>query len=144
MAVRREDRATEGGDQAPADAKRLAAQGPEHSRGAMYLGGYAIECKVKAIAMERHGCDDLDALRKRLGLSSQQVYGHRLEALIQRLLPGGVFERLTTGVAADAFRGQVNRWTTEWRYDSSNAPAGQADRFLAAVDVVWNWLENNI
>ena len=41
------------------DAWALHTQGPLHARGAMYLGGYAIECKLKAIAMEIHQCRTL-------------------------------------------------------------------------------------
>ena len=33
------------------DAWALHASGPKHARGAMYIGGYAIECKLKSICI---------------------------------------------------------------------------------------------
>lgn len=126
------------------DAARLANQGRQHCRGAMYLGGYAIECKLKAIAMEVRGCDTLSDLRDRLGLTEDEVYTHGLERLVRRLLPAGTHERLLAGAARDAFVEQVNRWSPQWRYDGSEASVEGARAFLEAVDVVWNWLERNV
>jgi len=50
-------------DQAKASQKRLAdAHRLQHEarwRGAMYLGGYSVECKLKARLMERYDLDTL-------------------------------------------------------------------------------------
>jgi hypothetical protein len=126
------------------DAAALLYKGKDHTRGAMYLGGYAIECKIKAIAMERHGCQTLDELRRKLRLANTQVYSHALEVLMQDLLPSGSAKRLLLGDAGDAFRARVNQWSVQWRYDARNPSQGVAHEFLDAIDVVWDWLENNV
>lgn len=110
----------------------------------MYLAGYAIECKIKAISMERHGCDTLGQLATKLGLEPRLVFDHGLEALIDRLLPVGTAARLVRGEAGSAFQGQVCRWTVQWRYDGSDEKPERVRAFLDAVDVVWNWLESSV
>lgn len=125
------------------DASALLDDGPAHSRGAMYLAGYAIECKIKAKAMELHGCATLSELRAQLRLSSENVYSHALESLVTDLLPKGTKNRLFGGWARVPFITQVNTWSPNWRYDPSIPGVPKARQFLEAIDVVWNWLENN-
>ena len=93
------------------DARALLDDGPAHSRGAMYLAGYAIECKIKAKAMELHGCATLSELRAQLRLSSENVYSHALESLVTDLLPKGTKNRLFGGWARVPFITQVNTWS---------------------------------
>lgn len=125
------------------DARSLLRQGELHTRGAMYLAGYAIECKVKAKAMERNRATTLGELRSKLNLKEDQVYSHGLESLIEDLLPNGVGKRLREGHARTPFVSQVNRWSPQWRYDGGNPPIADAKKFLDAVDEVWEWLESN-
>ena len=47
------------------DAKALLRKGRARGRGAMYLAGYAVECKLKAIAMEIYDCWTLEQLARR-------------------------------------------------------------------------------
>jgi hypothetical protein len=109
----------------------------------MYLGGYAIECKVKAIAMEIHSCRTLEALRERLNVDEREVYTHGLESLLGRLVPTGLLDRLKRGVAGRAFASYVNAWRPSWRYDPTNATMEKARAFLDAVDAVYTWLDSN-
>ncbi|MCC6321376.1 MAG: hypothetical protein IT438_08075 [Phycisphaerales bacterium] len=125
------------------DARALFSKGEPHARGAMYLAGYAIECKIKAKAMERHRCSTLAALRKKLDLEHESVYSHGLEALVTDLLPKGTRLRLFTGEARLAFTSQVNTWSPEWRYDPKSPGVPKAQKFLEAIGEVWDWLENN-
>jgi len=125
------------------DAEALLADGASHARGAMYLAGYAIECKIKAKAMERHNCRTLDNLRQKLKLRDEHVYSHGLESLITDLLPAGTRLRLMQGSASLAFKSQVNTWKPGWRYEPKAPGMPNARRFLEAVDEVWKWLENN-
>lgn len=125
------------------DAKALLSDGEPHTRGAMYLAGYAIECKIKAKAMELHKCKSLDDLREKLDLQDESVYSHRLESLVNDLLPKGTRDRLFQGRAKVAFTSHVNQWLPEWRYDPTSPGLERATEFLEAVDVVWDWLENN-
>ncbi len=127
-----------------ADATELVEDGELHTRGAMYLAGYAIECRIKAIAMECFGCSTLDELRHKRGLFDDAVYSHGLEALMRDLLPQGTWSRLLASDASTAFKGQVSRWSPQWRYNSQNPPKDQAHEFLDAIEVVWQWLGANV
>ena len=69
-----------------ADAWALLQTGKaQHARAAGYLGGYAIECKLNAIAMEIYECWTLEELAQRLRGSEQDIYSHRLETLVMQL-----------------------------------------------------------
>src|SRR5690349_24208834 len=63
------------------DSDRWRRQKGRHARGAMYLAGYAIECKLKAIAMEIHRCRTLAQLASKLGADERDIYTHGLESL---------------------------------------------------------------
>lgn len=125
------------------DARSLLSSGPAHTRGAMYLAGYAIECKIKAKAMESHRVNTLADLRDKLGLKEDKVYSHGLEALVADLLPKDAAKRLYEGEARTAFVTQVNKWSPQWRYSGGNPSVSEAKNFLGAVDAVWEWLEKN-
>lgn len=111
----------------------------------MYLAGYAIECMIKSIAMEAYGCSTLEALKDQLGLTDHDIYIHRLEGLILRIMPQGSLDRLRQGPAGRAFITQVNTWQPSWRYDPADVSPAKAEVFLDAVDAVYvySWLETN-
>jgi hypothetical protein len=112
----------------------------EHARGAMYIAGYAVECKLKAIAMEVNGCRDLEELRRRWRVTEQDIYTHGLEALARRL---PLYHRFRRSTVWRSFTTQVNRWRPSWRYDPHDHLNGTAAQFIAAVRDVYNWLETN-
>jgi hypothetical protein len=121
-----------------ADAWALVRAGREHTRAATYLGGYAVECKLKAIAMEIYDCWTLRQLADRLGVSDQEVFTHGLEALLERLPLRDNFRR--SPVWHD-FSNHVNRWRASWRYDPHNGTVEAATTFLQAVNRVYAWLD---
>jgi hypothetical protein len=126
------------------DSRALFDDGANHTRGAMYIGGYAIECKIKAKSMEIYRCRSLTELRSKRDLSEDQVFIHGLESLIVNLLPNDVSERFREGSAWRAFISQVNHWSPQWRYSQNNPTPEVARNFLDAVDEVWDWLETNV
>jgi hypothetical protein len=111
-----------------------------HARGAMYMAGYAVECKLKAIAMEVNRCRSLSELQAKWGVTENEVYTHGLEAIAQRL---PLYKRFTRSPAWRAFTGQVNRWRVAWRYDGQDERNDVAAAFVQAVKEVLNWLESN-
>ena len=123
-----------------ADARRLFEGGKPHSSGAVYLAGYAVECKMKAIAMEVHEVTNLRALSTKLGLDDHAVYTHGLEALLELLPFDHLFRR--SPVWRD-FTTQVARWRPSWRYAPRDWPEKNARAFLNAVDSVYKWLDVN-
>ena len=123
-----------------ADARRLFEGGQPHTSGAVYLAGYAVECKMKAIAMEVHGVSSLRALTSKLNLDDNAVFTHGLEALLALLPFEHSFRR--SQVWRD-FTTQVARWRPSWRYAPRDWPEDKARAFLSAVDRVYMWLDAN-
>jgi hypothetical protein len=111
-----------------------------HARGAMYLAGYAIECKLKAIAMEVNRCRDLGELQEIWGVTENEVYTHGLEALAKRL---PLYPRFRQSAVWRLFAGQVNLWRPSWRYDPHDRQNADAAKFLDAVKEVYDWLDSN-
>lgn len=122
------------------DAKELLQSKEPHGQGAMYLAGYAVECKLKAIAMEIHGCWTLQELAKNWDVDERDVFTHGLECLIQRL-PFHI--RFTRSRVWRLFAGQVNRWKPSWRYSPRRIDKKEAGSFIDAVECVLKWLEAN-
>lgn len=121
--------------------KLLLLGGCEHTRGAVYLGGYAVECKLKAVAMEIFGCHSLTELGRRLHLPDRDIYTHGLEASGQRL---PIWKRFKGDhrVWGD-FVGAVNHWRPHWRYNPYQPRLDEARAFLNSVDRVYLWLDKN-
>ncbi|HEY8751323.1 MAG TPA: hypothetical protein VIM11_25290 [Tepidisphaeraceae bacterium] len=122
------------------DAWALLEKGPSHARGAMYLGGYAIECKLKSIAMEIYRCRTLAQLAIRLRLKDSEVYSHGLEASAKNL---PLYGRLQKSPVWRDFSSYVNRWRPSWRYDPNDFTSAHAEAFLQALDRVYHWLDSN-
>ena len=123
-----------------ADGKALFAMGKQHYLGAMYLAGYAIECKLKAAAMLYYNVDTLKDLSEKMKIDEARLYSHNLEALMG-LTP--LDKSIRTGEVWKDFVTQVSRWSPSWRYDSKNPPEEIAAAFLAAVNNVYNWIDAN-
>jgi hypothetical protein len=121
--------------------RRPDAKG-RHGTGAMYLGGYAIECKIKAIAMEVHRCRTLAALATKLGLTEDEVYVHGLEALLLHLLPT-LYGRLQRSPLWRDFAGRVNTWRPAWRYDPRDRYNQVAAAFMRSVEALYAWLDSH-
>jgi hypothetical protein len=123
-----------------ADAKCLVNEGTPHRRGGLYLAGYAIECKLKAIAMEVFGCWSLADLALKWDVDERDVYSHGLEPLAARLPLYGSLQR--SPVWRD-FATYVNRWNPSWRYNPREPDESYAISFTNAVERVFKWLESN-
>jgi hypothetical protein len=111
-----------------------------HARGAMYLAGYAIECKLKSEAMEIYHCRTLAQLARKWDVDDRDVYTHGLETMGRRL---PFWSNLLRSPVRDDFRGQVNLWRPSWRYDPEDSVNGRALSFIQAVRNVYHWLEMN-
>jgi adenosyl cobinamide kinase/adenosyl cobinamide phosphate guanylyltransferase len=125
------------------DAWAILEKGPEHAQCAKYLGGYAVECKLKAIAMEIYNCWTLEELADRLHLRSEDVFSHNLERLAKRLT--NLYGKLRDGEVGHSFV-EVNKWKPAWRYEPGqvNRKANESAKdFLSHVCAVYNWLDRN-
>jgi hypothetical protein len=112
-----------------------------HRRGAVYLAGYAIECKLKCVAMEVHDCWSLEQLIERRGLDERQVFSHGLEVLATHV--PALWSRFQRSDVWNEFRCLINRWRPSWRYSPRPMSEHDTRRFLQAVDRMSAWLEHN-
>ena len=138
-------------DQAKAGVKRLhdalRLQNEERWRGAMYLAGYSIECKLKARLMEMYGINtlqDLEAeLERRIG-GTPNVFSHSIEVLFGLT---GVRDRLLKDpkrpTALRSYH-RCNTWKPAWRYDPSDGSRDECASFLAAVEEFGQFIDGNV
>lgn len=123
-----------------ADAHRLFESGRPHYTGAMYLAGYAIECRMKAILMDAYHVLTLKELADRMSLNEKDVFTHGLEGLIE-VAPFG--DSMRHSPVWRDFVEQVILWKPSWRYDPRERTESEARNFLDAVDRVYLWLDTN-
>lgn len=115
-------------------------------RGAMYLAGYSVECLLKVKLMQRFGTRTLreleDELQRRgVTAAGRSVFTHGLEHLLR--MAGG-WERMRQSRETWAAFAVVNSWLPAWRYTADLSNSDVATAFLAAVDRVVQWVENNV
>jgi hypothetical protein len=127
------------------DARKLQLQG--RWRGAMYLAGYSIECKLKARLMEVYGLDTLDQLEveveRRLG-RPVNVFTHSIEALFG--LTGAQRRLLSDPKRPGALRAfqQCNVWRPAWRYTADDASEDACAAFMQAVVEFGQFIDHNV
>ncbi len=126
------------------DAQTL--QDGDRWRGAMYLAGYAVECLLKAKLMKQYNCHHLQDLEEELhrrGLLPEQatIFTHDIERLLKWTR---AIDRLRQNAQLWRTFNLVNRWLPAWRYDSNPANREDAKTFLAAVDTILHWIQNNV
>jgi hypothetical protein len=101
----------------------------------VYLGGYAVECILKALLLSRTRAKRHEALESEFIAS----LGHDLEKIKARL------EKLRKPVlmsaeVARSFRAVRRRWSSEMRYYPAKKTTEEAREFLEAVVVQLNWI----
>ena len=114
-------------------------------RGAMYIGGYAVECLLKVKLMQIYDCKNLreldDVLRQRSILPAHAtVFTHHLEDLL-RLAPG--YNRLIQNRDMLSLFNKVNQWMPSWRYTSKQTNRREATEFIISVERFMHWIDNN-
>ncbi len=127
------------------DASRLQSQ--SRWRGAMYLAGYSIECKLKARLMEMYNLDTLEQLEaeieRRLG-HRVSVFTHSIEVLFGLT---GARERLLNDprspTALSAYH-RCNTWKPAWRYKPDDGSEDDCNTFMEAVGEFGNFVDRNV
>lgn len=115
-------------------------------QGAMYLGGYAVECLLKAALMHQFDCRTLADLERELrdrGLmaADSTMYTHQFETLFR---VAGHFDRLRASREVWPRFRTVNLWRPSLRYDPHPVGPEDAQDFLEAVDQIVAWIRSNI
>jgi hypothetical protein len=103
---------------------------------AQYIGGYSIECSLKALILEKTAeADRSDMLDK---LTHGATY-HRAEVLLDILRERGVF--LTVELAKRMRRFD---WTTGLRYETGRKDTGETNGLLRTAKAIYEWVEGQI
>ena len=115
-------------------------------RGAMYIGGYAVECLLKTKLMLIYDCNNLgeleDLLRQRSILPAHRtVFTHQLEDLLK--LTSG-YNRLKQNRNVWHMFHEINRWTPRWRYTSKQTTRQEAIEFITDLENVMHWIDTNL
>jgi len=102
---------------------------------AMYLGGYAVECILKALLLSQTRQKRHAALEREFIAS----LGHDLEKIKARL------EQLRKPVSLPlamlrSFRGVRRRWSSEMRYYPTKKGTDEAREFVDAVTSLFEWV----
>jgi len=114
------------------DAEILLAAG--RRTGAVYLGGYAVECALKALILETMP----PGLRRTTLDRFRGAWGHNLQAL--RDLYGNQSGGQVPHLLAEHFS-SLDWWTTDLRYASGIMKAAETNRFMRSAQVVLAWAE---
>jgi hypothetical protein len=103
---------------------------------AQYVGGYAVECSLKALILEK----TLPTERpdKLLRISSGATM-HKTETLLQELRSLGV--QLTPELAKRIRRFD---WTTDLRYETGRRNRGETIGFLRTCVEIRNWVKEQL
>jgi len=114
-------------------------------RGAMYMAGYAVECRLKYKLLEQWSCRTLEELEDELEKKGnlRSLYTHSLKVLLR--LAGGL-ERLQqhNKVLWSKFAAVVDAWQPAWRYSTDLGDHDEAENFLAAAKAVITWIDNSL
>lgn len=121
---------------------RVLFTGDRHI-GAMYLGGYVIECYLKSLICSRYNFEHLEDWEQQVARKMGQpprltgIKGHLLEVLLEH---AGLMEVLRHDARAYEHFKIVNQWYVSLRYYSGQGNADSARRFLQAVEFLYAWL----
>jgi hypothetical protein len=119
------------------EAALLAKGGKEH--GAYYLGGFAIECALKACIAKRTRRHDFPHDSKYAG----RVYSHDLSELLKLAgLDADLDKEMKTNARLAANWGVVKVWSVESRYETSGLNGkGMVTAVISPSDGILPWIK---
>jgi HEPN domain-containing protein len=103
---------------------------------AQYLGGYTIECSLKALILHlTPGLGKPEILRR----ITSGAKMHRPDVLLGKLRDQGV--ALPVEIAKRMRRFD---WTTDLRYETGRLDTGETIAFLKTAKAIYNWVEGQL
>ena len=103
---------------------------------AQYIGGYSVECSLKALILQKTAEPDRPVVL--FQLTHGATY-QRAEVLLDRLRERGVF--LTVELAKRMRRFD---WTTDLRYETGRKDTGETNGLLRTARTIYEWVERQI
>jgi HEPN domain-containing protein len=103
---------------------------------AMYIGGYALECALKALILEKTPpAEKSDRLTR---ITSGAVM-HRYDVL------AGMLKDMGTVFPSDlARRLRKSNWSPELRYQTGRLDPGETRAFLKTVEAIYQWVKGEL
>jgi hypothetical protein len=111
-----------------------------HPAGAIYLGGYVVECMLKWAICQRRGVIYLEDLPD--PKTADRVTGTRGHDLDFLLDTSGLRPLLESDHELEEMFNQIAVWSVTLRYNPKMGDRRKAFRFLAGVHELRNWLES--
>ena len=103
---------------------------------AQYLGGYTVECSLKALILERTPQANRPVVLQRISSGAAM---HKPEVLL------GELGRLDVELPRDiAKRMRHFDWTTDLRYETGRRDTGETQGLLRTAQAVYNWVEGQL
>jgi hypothetical protein len=103
---------------------------------AQYLGGYTVECSLKALILHRTFTPSSAAVLQQITSGAKM---HRPDVLLGELRSLGI--ALTADLAKRMRRFD---WTTDLRYETGRRDTGETVWFLRTAKMIYDWVEEQL
>ncbi len=103
---------------------------------AQYIGGYTVECSLKALILHLTPDPDRPDKLKRITSGASM---HRPDVLLGELRNLGVALPLDLAKRMRRFD-----WTTDLRYETGRRDTGETSRFLNTAKAIYDWVEGQL
>jgi HEPN domain-containing protein len=103
---------------------------------AQYMGGYAVECSLKALILHRTADPDKPEKLRRVTTGAMM---HRPDVLLGELRDLGVELPLDITKRLRRFD-----WTTDLRYETGRRDTGETKAFLNTAKAIYDWVEGQL
>ena len=103
---------------------------------AQYLGGYTVECSLKALILEVTPAADRPDKLKKISAGAKM---HRPDVLLGELRDLGVALPLVLAKRMRRFE-----WSTDLRYETGRRDTGETTAFLTTAKAIYDWVEGQL
>lgn len=103
---------------------------------AQYLGGYTVECSLKALILELTAPADRPDMLRKITAGAKM---HRPDILLGELRDRGVALPLDLARRMRRFE-----WTTDLRYETGRRDTGETTAFLRTAKTLLDWVEGQL
>lgn len=103
---------------------------------AQYMGGYAVECSLKALILHRTADPDKPEKLRRITSGAMM---HRPDVLLGELRDLGVELPLDITKRLRRFD-----WTTDLRYETGRRDTGETKAILNTAKAIYDWVEGQL
>ena len=108
----------------------------DHTLDAQYIGGYTVECSLKALILDRTPDSDKAEKCKKITSGAKM---HRPDVLLGELRNLGIELPLEMTKRMRRFG-----WTTDLRYETGRRDTGETVAFLKTAKAIYDWVEGQL